>query len=390
MSKIKVLHIHTLPVISGSGINTFLTMDRLDKDKYEVEFACKPGGKLIELVRERGIVFRPVNHFVMLVSPFNDLAALFELIFILRRNKYDIVHTHNSKAGFIGRLAAKIAGITIIVHTIHGFAFHDFEKPPRQKLFILLEKLAACFADKLITVSRSLKDWGLSLGIGKENQYVTIYDGIEIDKFNSGFNIEKKKQELGIEPEDFVIGVVSKLWEGKGHGCIIKAAKMVAVKIPRVKFIFVGEGYLRQKLEELTKRSGLDKHIIFAGFRSDIPEITSTFDVAILVSLFEGLGRVLLEAMAAAKVVIATKIGGIVDIVDDGQTGILIKPEDHQALAEAIVKLLLDNGLRIKMGQAGRRKIDTKFSAKTMVNRIDEVYRELVVKKAFPRRSARR
>lgn len=382
MPKFKILHVHTLPIISGSGIHTLTTMKGLDKSKYKVEFACAPGGDLIDEVIGCGIGFHPIKNFVQEISIYNDLMALFELIWLIKREKYDIVHTHNSKAGFIGRLAARICGISIVVHTIHGFAFHEFEKPPRQALFIFLERLAARFADKLITVSEPLKDWGLRLGIGKKGQYTTIYDGIEINRFILNINIGKKRQEFGIKSADFVVGVVSKLWEGKGHKCILKAASSVITKVPNVKFMFVGEGYLREELEALTQQLGLNDYIIFTGFRTDIPEITAIFDIAVLASFFEGLGRVLLEAMALSKPVIATKVGGIVDVVTDGKTGSLVPPNNSVALAQAIIRLLKDESLRRRMGEAGRAKIDAKFSAQTMVDKIQTVYEEQIVKKA--------
>lgn len=381
MRKIKVLHIHTLPIISGSGISALLTMKGLNRNKCEVEFACAPGGSLIDNVRKEGIKFRSIKNFVQKINIYNDLMALLELIWLLRGQKYDIVHTHNSKAGFIGRLAARIAGAPIIVHTIHGFAFHEFEKPPRQKLFIILERFAARFTDKLITVSEPLKHWGLRLGIGRLDKYITIYDGIEIDIFKLNFDVEKKRREFGIKPNDFVIGVVSKLWEGKGHKCILHAAKSVVAKVPNVKFMIVGEGYLRKELEELTHKLGLGDYVIFTGFRTDIAEITAMFDVAILASFFEGMGRVLLEAMASGKPVVATRVGGIVDVVRDGETGILVPPGDSKALAEAIITLLKDEDLARRMGEAGRRRIDSKFSARTMVEKTEKVYEELIEKK---------
>jgi len=382
MRKYNVLHIHTLPIISGSGIHTLTMMKGLDKSKFEVEFACAPGGDLIDEVVSCGIRFHQIRNFVQEISIYDDLMALFELICLMMRQRFDIVHTHNSKAGFIGRLAARIAGVPIIVHTIHGFAFHEFEKPPRQALFIFLERIAARFADKLITVSEPLKDWGLRLKIGKPEQYITIYDGIEINQFDLDINIGEKRREFGIKSADLVVGAVSKLWEGKGHKCILEAAKRVLEKIAKVKFMFVGEGYLRAELQELTKHLGLSDYVIFTGFRSDIPEVTAIFDIAVLASFFEGLGRVLLEAMVLAKPVIATRVGGIVDVVDDGQTGILVPPNDSVALAQAMIKLLSDKDLRIRMGRAGRDKIDTKFSAQTMVNQIQGVYEKLIIKKA--------
>lgn len=381
MAKFKVLHIHTLPVISGSGIHTLITMRRLDRSKYQVEFACAPGGSLIDEVKKEGIKFHPIKNFVQQVSPLNDLLALFELIILMRQEKFDIVHTHNSKAGFVGRLAAKITGVPIVIHTIHGFAFHEFEEPPRKRLFILLEKFAASFTDKLITVSQPLKEWGLRLGIGTSDKYITIYDGIEIERFKFKFNIGRIKQEIGVRPKDLVVGVISKLWKGKGHKCILEAAKQVIVSIPNVKFIFVGDGYLENELKKLVQELGLEDHVIFTGFRRDIPAITATFDVAILASFFEGLGRVLLEAMVLAKPVIASKVGGIVDVVDDEKTGILVPPHDVPALTKALIRLLSDASLRKKMGKAGRKKIDIKFTAASMVDDIRKVYEELLLKK---------
>jgi len=157
--------------------------------------------------------------------------------------------------------------------------------------------------------------------------------------------------------------------------------------VPNVKFMFVGEGYLRTELEALTQEMGLSDYVIFTGFRSDIPEITSIFDIALLASFFEGLGRVLLEAMVLSKPVIASRAGGIVDVVTDSETGILVPPNDSAALAQAMIKLLLDGDLRKRMGEAGRAKIDAKFSARTMVNQIQAVYEELIKSKAYAGRS---
>lgn len=378
----KILHVHTLPVISGSGIHTLIIMKGLDRSKYKVEFACAPGGDLIKEVVNCGIEFKPIKHFVQEINVYHDLIALWELVYLLKKEKYDIIHTHNSKAGFIGRLAAKIVRVPIIIHTIHGFAFHEFEKPPRRILFIFLERLAAKFADKLITVSEPLKRWGLRLKIGRAEQYITIHDGIEIEKFKKvNIDIEEKKQEFGIKQGELVVGVVSKLWEGKGHRDILKAAKGVIKKIPNVRFMFVGEGYLREELERLTQQLGLSENIIFTGFRRDIPEITAIFDIAVLASYYEGMGRVLLEAMVLAKPVVATKVGGIVDVVEDGKTGFLVPPKNPKALAEAMIRLLSDERLRKIMGKEARKRIDTRFSVQAMVSKIEEVYQELIKRK---------
>ncbi len=386
MSKIRVLHVHTLPVVSGSGINVLLTMRGLRSKGYDVELACRGEGELIQEAEKEGFKIRVVPNFAQEINIYKDIMAFFELIYIVKKYHYDIVHTHNSKAGFIGRLAAKIAGVPLVIHTIHGFAFHDFEKPWRRKLFIFLERLAAKWADKLIVISQPLKEWGLSVGIGREEQYTLIYSGIEMDKFKVNIDVNKKKKEFGIKPTDLVVGMVAKLWKGKGHECVLKAAKKIIKKIPNTKFMFVGEGYLYEKIRDLRDKLGLNSYVIFTGFRKDIPEITSIFDVAVLASYFEGLGRVILEAMILGKPVVATEVGGIVDVVEDGVTGILIPPNNSDALSDALIRLLYDEGLRKRIGENAKKRIDERFSAQTMIDRIHHLYRSLLMKQTKDKR----
>jgi len=380
MSK-KVLHVHTLPVISGSGINTLLTMTGLDKNEFDVEFACAPGGPLAGAAIKAGITFHPIKHFRQPIDPVCDLLALFELVGLIRRNRYDIVHTHNSKAGFIGRLAAKIAGTPVIVHTIHGFAFHDFEKPWRRSLFIFLERMAAGWADSLIVISNPLRDWGLRLKIGKAEQYTAIYSGIDITAFQKSFDIAAVKAEFKISAGDKVVGMTAKLWPGKGHDNALAAAKEVLSKIAGVSFVFVGDGELRSHLEQAAKKLGLEDKVIFTGFRDDIARLTAAFDIAILPSHFEGMGRSILEAMACAKPIIASRVGGIPDLVDDGINGILIPPNDSRALAQNLIKLLNDESMRRKLGAAAKEKVSVRYDVNTMVEQISRVYADLIRQK---------
>ena len=378
MAKLRVLHIHTLPVISGSGIHTFLTIKRLNKKRYIVDFACAPGGPLIEKIRETGAEFIPVNYFVHSINIFKDFFALCELVGIIRKRHYDIVHTHNTKAGFIGRLAAKISGVPVIIHTIHGFAFHKYESFWRKWLFIYLERIAAVFSDKLITVSTPLKEWGLSLGIGKDSQYCIIPDGIEVSEFiENEDNTRLLKTKLGIKEDELVVGMVAKMWYGKGHDVLLRAMPLVIKEVPNTRFLLVGDGYLREGLLKTCSEKGLLQHVIFLGFREDIPLITSTFDLGVLPSLFEGLGRVILESMALGKPVVASGVGGIPEIVKDGSNGLLVPPLDHVALGRAIIKILKDRDLRVRMGQEAKETLGERFTAEKMVKDIEETYESI-------------
>jgi glycosyltransferase involved in cell wall biosynthesis len=383
---INVLHIHTLPVISGSGINTFLSMRGMDPSRYGMEMAVAPGGPLIDLVGQHGMAVHPFKHFVQPLDPFNDLLALLDLYVFLRKRGYHVIHTHNSKAGFIGRLAGKWARVPVIVHTVHGFAFHDQEPPWRQALFRNLERLAAHWCDKMIFISQPLIDWALREGVTPESKVAKIYSGIELNHFRPVSAEEKKRirKKWGIRPRDPVIGMISKLWEGKGHATLIQAFRDIKREMAQAKLVIVGEGYLQDELVALVDRLGLRDSVLFTGFQMDVFEIIATFDVAVLPSFFEGMGRVLLEAMAMEKPVVATRVGGIPDLVDDGVNGFLLSPGKTRELAQALLKVLRDKKLARKLGKEGRKKTTERFSAESMVQSIDRIYRELLSSKGIP------
>lgn len=382
---IRVLHIHTLPIVSGSGINTFLSMQGVDKKRYEVELACAPGGRLIPLVQENGMKVRPFKHLIQPLHPLKDTMALLDLTVFLKKYPYQIVHTHNSKAGFLGRLAAKLAGVPAIVHTVHGFAFHDQEPLYRQMLFRNLERLESYWCDKMIFISQPLIDWALREKIVGEEKIVKIYSGIQLDLFRPVKRAVKMeiRKKWNLKQKDAVIGIVSKLWEGKGHVTLIDAFKLLRKQIRDAKLVIVGEGHLYNELHRLVNMNGLRNSVLFTGFQMDVSEIIATFDVAVLPSFFEGMGRVLLEAMAMQKPVVASRVGGIPDLVKHGISGLLVKPGDVKELADALEKILGDKRLASKMGREGRRTIKEQYSSDVMVQSIQEVYREILARKGI-------
>jgi len=382
---INILHIHTLPIISGSGLNTFLSMKGMDRKVFKVELACAPGGRLINLVQENHMNVHTFKNLVQPIHPLRDLLTVIELTYFLRKNYYHIVHTHNSKAGFLGRLAASMAGVPVIIHTVHGFSFHEQEPLWRQSLFRNLEKLASYFCDKMIFISQPLVDWALKDGVVKQDKIVKIYSGIDLDQFRPLTDDERDsaRKKWNIGENDSVIGIVSKLWEGKGHEVLIETFGEIKNEIKGAMLIIVGEGYLENNLRDLVNRLGLTDSVLFTGFQADIPEIIASFDIAVLPSFFEGMGRVLLEAMAMEKPVVASRVGGIPDLVKDGINGFLTTPGDTKGLAEALKKLLNDKKLAISMGKEGRKRVTDKFSAETMVRSINNVYTECLVKKGI-------
>ena len=381
----RIIHIHTLPVISGSGLNTYLTMRGMDRTAYEVELACAPGGKLIDLIRGQGMKVRLFKNLVQPLHPLKDLLGLIDLTRFLRKKRYHIVHTHNSKAGFIGRLAAKWAGVPIIVHTVHGFAFHDREPAWRQILFRNLERLASRWCDKMVFISQPLIDWALRDRITRREKILKIYSGIELDHFKPVPDGEKKalKEAWGISEEAPVVGMVSKLWEGKGHTTLIHAFEGLKQEIPEAVLVIVGEGYLRDQLSDLVDRLGLKGSVLFTGFQMDVRRIIATFDVAVLPSFFEGMGRVLLEAMAMGKPLVASSVGGIPDLVHHGKNGLLVTPGSVSELKSGLLTLIRNKALAKEMGKEGRKRISEEFSAGRMAQSIEKLYRELLQRKGI-------
>ncbi|RJQ60349.1 MAG: glycosyltransferase family 1 protein [Desulfobacteraceae bacterium] len=383
--KIRVLHLHTLPIVSGSGINTFLSMKGLDKDRYEVEFGCAPGGRLNELVASNGIRVKEIKNFVQPLNPIKDLLALVELTLFLKKNRYHIIHTHNSKAGFIGRLAGKLASVPIVVHTVHGFSFHDQEPFWKRKLLLNLERIASRWCDRMIFISQPLIDWGLRERVARIDKIVKIYSGIELEKFRlaSEGETNRLRKKWGIALDEAVIGIVSKLWEGKGHAVLIRAFSEVSKHLPNSKLVIVGEGDLKNELESLSSAIGMNGRVLFTGFQANVRDLLACFDVAVLPSFFEGMGRVLLEAMAMEKPVVGTRVGGIPDLIDDGVNGFLIEPANVMQLSSSILRILNDKDLARQMGRAGRKKIQAVYSAEYMVRAIDDVYRRLFIEKGI-------
>lgn len=382
---IKVLHIHTLPVISGSGINTFLSMKGTKSGTMSMALACAPGGPLLDLVRDEGMEVITFPDLVQPIAPIKDISAVINLYRYLKKNRYHVVHTHNSKAGFVGRLSAKLAGIPVIIHTVHGFAFHDQEPLWRRMLFRNLERVASNWCDKMIFISGPLIDWALREKITFAGNFVKIYSGIDPDLFQPVSNEEKKQARIqwGIDPDDPVAGIVSKLWDGKGHKVLLEAFKELLKDLGRAKLFIVGEGYLENELRSCAEELGISSSVVFTGFESNVSKIMACFDISVLPSFFEGMGRVLLEAMAMKIPVVASNVGGIPDLVKSNRNGILVPPGNVSELAGAMKKLLTNSELLISMGEYGYKRVTETFSAESMSEKILNVYRDCLEEKGL-------
>ncbi len=378
MKRAKVLHYITHLGIGGAQDNTLLTVERLDREKYEVHLASSPGGRWLERAYQCADQVYFINHMRQDrhdIQPASDLRALLETASLIRQQGYDIVHTHSSKAGFIGRVAAKLAHTPVIIHTIHGFPFHRYMSPFRRWSYILLEKLAAGLTDRLISVSELLKEEAIRLEIASTDRITTIYSGIDPSQFEISVDVSMKKLELELDPYVPVVGTVGRLSKQKAPQDFVKAAFEVLRQVPQVQFLMVGDGPLRHKVEELI---GADSRIRILGYRQDVPQILHTFDVFVLSSWWEGVGRALTEAMSIGLPVVATRVNGVPELVVDGETGFLTPPQCPQVLAERIVSLLQNPNKAKQFGKNARRRVFSSFNADLMMERISSLYQELL------------
>ncbi len=387
MAHIRVLHIITRLIVGGAQENTMLTAALLDPNRYIVDVASGPQtgseGSLIEEVRARSISLTIEPTLVREINPIKDLLAFIHLIRFIKRGHYTIVHTHSSKAGILGRWAAWLAGTPVIVHTVHGWGHHDHQHSLVRALYIILEKLTLPITDRLIAVSSLNAEKGLHDGIGRLEDYVIIRSGIELDRFrHPRVPRSETRAALGIPLNAPVVGTVTRLSPQKAPLDFVQAMGVVAQSAPETWFVMVGDGPLRPQVETLVTELGLNDRLILTGLRRDIPELLATFDIFALSSLWEGLPRVLPQAMAAGLPVVATAVDGNAEAIEDGVNGLLVPPEQPGELAQAVIRLLHDPQMARRMGQAGRARAD-EFDAWKMVDEIANLYENLLREKGL-------
>jgi len=391
VKKIKVAHIITKLELGGAQQNTLYTVEHLPRDKYEVILISGCGGILDEEAKkipQTKVYFIP--ELIREVNPFYDFLAFWRLFRLLRLLRPDIAHTHSSKAGIFGRWAAWLCNLefriknsefrTKINHTFHGFGFNPYQKFPIREFFIFLEQFTALISTKLIAVSEENIKKGIGYFIGNKDKYVLIRSGIKIDQFRSSAPLRvlpEKKKELGIQPEEKVVTMIAPFKPQKAPLDFVRMAKYVKEKVPNVKFLLVGDGELRNNLEFGIRNLELKNEIILPGWRRDIPEILAITDIFVLTSLWEGLPRTILEAMASGKPVVATAVDGNREIVQDGLTGFLVSPKEPEKMAEKVIFLLRNPDLRKKMEEEGKKIIDTSFDIDHMVIQLDQLYQNL-------------
>lgn len=391
---IRVLHIITRMIVGGAQENTLLSVEGLDKfPEYEVTLASGvdngPEGELLSRARQttRLVIVPELGRDI---SPLADLKAFWKLYRLIKRGRYHIVHTHSSKAGVLGRIAAKLAGTPFIVHTLHSLVFHEYQPWIVNRTWRVVKKICAPMTDHFISVSSIISQKAIAARIDRPEKFSTIYSGMELDWFlKAEVDAQAIRREFGIPLDAPVVGKIARLFPLKGHDQLMDAAPEIVRRHPDVRFFLIGDGILYDHLRARAQAAGILDNFVFAGLidRERIPEMLAAMDVVVHTSLREGLARVLPQALAMAKPCVSFDIDGAPEVVIPDKTGYLVKPNDSVGLADCVSRLLDDPQLRAQMGAAGRQHVDPAFRAETMVRQIAEVYEMLLTR--YPERIAR-
>jgi glycosyltransferase involved in cell wall biosynthesis len=362
MTPTKTLHLITRLIVGGAQESTILTAEMLDKAQWTVHILSGPQtgaeGSLIEHTRALGIPLFIEPTLVRELNPLKDALAFFRLVRFIKRGGYTIVHTHSSKAGILGRWAAWLAGVPVIVHTVHGWAHHDYQRPLVRWMYITLEKITLPITNRLTTDSVLNITKGLQDGIGRPENYVDtpIRCGIELERFgHPQVSPAETRAAWGIPAKATVVGTVTRFSAQKAPLDFIRAAGLIAPQFSNVYFMMGGDGPLLAAAQELIAEQGLTGRFILTGLRRDVPELLAAMDLFVLSSLWEGLPRVLPQAMATGLPVVATAVDGNSEIVREGINGRLTPPGNPPALAQAVIELLSNPRLMAQMGQAGQQ-----------------------------------
>lgn len=378
-NKINVMHMIGSLRIGGAEKVVLTLLKSMDRDKFNVAVCCftKANGLTAEF-ENLGIPIAIVKP-RKLLDPF----CVLRLARLMRKEKIDVLHTHLPDADIMGRIAAKIARVPVVISTLHTVYTEKRNPKIRYRIKTFIDRITGnYFADLMLAVSEIVKDYHIKWAKMNPEKIQILPNPVVLDEFqiDGKFDRIKKKKELAIDTTHKVITNVGSLAELKGQTYLIQAMSQIIKATPQATLLLVGDGPLRSDLEGLVKNLGIGGNVYFAGFRKDIPELLAITDVFVLPSVSEGVSVALLEAMAMEKPAIVTRVGANPDIVEDGINGILVPPLNPDALAKAITNLLEDGQKAHKLGIAGRRKAEERFSSRVVVEKLQSLYRELYLK----------
>ncbi|GAB4032763.1 MAG: glycosyltransferase family 4 protein [Elusimicrobiota bacterium] len=376
--KLKILHIITMLELGGAQGNTVYTVRNLDREKFSTVLAFGPGGILDdEVFKDSQIDYRICRKLKREISFLEDLGAFFEILSIIRKEKPDIVHTHSSKAGILGRWAARFAGVKVIIHTYHGFGFHDRQNFFVKNFYILLEKISSSFCAALIFVSRANMETARLSEIGRPSRYRLIRSGVKLDKYRLAQKDKKILESLPLKKSRLHVVTLGNLKAQKNPEDFIKTAKLVISKNSEISFLYLGGGERLEEFRSLVKKCEISENCFFTGWVKNPEKYLSACDIFILTSLWEGLPRSLVEAMSCGLAPVCYRTDGVTDILKDGENGFLVDQKDAVSMAARILRLAEDSNLLSSISAAAKSCDLTEFDIDKMVRKQEDLYLEL-------------
>ncbi|MGA2232745.1 MAG: glycosyltransferase family 4 protein [Tepidisphaeraceae bacterium] len=381
----RVVHIITRLIVGGAQENTLLSCQGQHELGHEVTLITGPPlgpeGSLMDTALAGGYRVEVLDVMRRALLPGKDFRTLSRLTARLRELRPDVVHTHSSKAGILGRRAAFRARVPVVIHTIHGLAFTASTRALANGFYKFLERRAAPWTHKIVCVADAMRDQSLAAGIGTADQYCTIYSGMKTEPFlESGSRRDEVRGRLGLLPNHIAVGTIARLFHLKGHDDLLDIAPDLCRKWPDLRFLWVGDGLLNDDFQRRMREMGMRDRFILTGLVPPqvVPELTGAMDLLVHPSRREGLARALVQGELAGKPVIAYDIDGNREALIDGQSGFILPPFDKAQLAQRIDQLAGDPALRADMGRRGREFAVARFDVKVMVRSLEELYAELV------------
>ena len=381
---IKVVRIIDRLNIGGPSIHVTLVSAALHEPDFQsllVHGEVGPDeGSMEHLPAERGVRVVRIPSLGRSVSVFKDLSALWRLYHLIHRERPDVVHTHKAKAGALGRLAAWLAGVPVIVHTFHGHVLSGYFSPFKTRLVILAERMLSRLTDRILVLSEEQRrDICERYRVAPAEKVRIVPLGFELAAFSErAVSCEEARRKLGIEAGVPLVGIVGRLVPIKNHRLFLEAAQLVLREMPSAQFVVVGDGELRQALEEQARALGIREHVRFTRWLAPMEQVYPAFDVLALTSRNEGTPVTLIEAMACGVPVVATRVGGVPDLLDHGRYGTLVPPGDAAAFAAALVSTLRDAASAREKAALARGHVVTKYDIGRLVNDLEAVYRDVL------------
>lgn len=384
--RIRIAHLQLLPLLSGVQKVTLDELTRIDRGRFEPFVICKEPGPFTEALGKAGIPCHFVPDLVRNISPAHDLRALRHLARLFREQRFDIVHTHSSKTGILGRLAGRMAGVPVVMHTVHGYAFPAARSAFETRFYLAIEWIGMRVTDALVLLKQDDLNLAFQRLQAPPRKLHLIPNGVDVHRYaplGEEARTRLRQEALGLGEHEVAIVMVGRLWRQKNPECLVRAAiRLLKDGHNTARFYLIGDGELRESLEKLVREHGLEHAICFLGWRDDVDKLLGAMDVFVLPSRWEGMPLAILEAMASGLPVVVSDIPGNRDLVSGGEDGFTFADDDDADLADKLAPLVADGYLRHRLGTAGREKVIQSYNLEDRMKRMVQLYEDLFTAKA--------